>query len=337
MKIGENEKSLIENLINPCSIDLRIADFGYLKTRRKTVDPQSIENVSGADELWTKVKVYNSKNQNHMFFKIHPGETILTHTKERLKIPNDCAGKIEIKSTYARLSLSISFGDFCNPGYDGYFPLEITNHGKHTILLHQGETMAQLMLVPLNGPILVNYTDKATYKNNEGYDDGTPYTFWRERSIKLLRKQKGTDKIINAYHTIVEKKTKNERTDINAFKERFNNTFLAYCQKKLHSPKYLNQDGESPNTKKIINEYAKREDLLSKLSPLKWISFLVDVLLVILPFILEILKVIEVSITKLLACLIPSGVILLAISIVIYLKWPKHFCTLEDIDIDKLV
>lgn len=337
LKIGENAESLIKDLINPCSIDLKIAEAGYLKTKRKTIDLQSIEYISRANQLWKRVKVHDSKNQRSVFFKIHPGETILTHTKEKLKIPSDCAGKIEIKSTYARLSLSISFGDFCNPGYEGYFPLEITNHGKHTIVLHPGETMAQLMLLKLNGTTLVHYTNEATYKDKNGYDEGTPYAFWRERSIIQLRKQKGTENIIKAYYKISEEISKNGTADINAFKNRFDNTFLAFCQKHINKTKYRHQDTELPDTIKIINQYAKREALLSKLCNIKWAPGLFDILVSVITFVLQDNKIINISFAKLLAYLALPALIILAITIVLWLKCPKYFCTLENIDISKLV
>ena len=135
LHIGDNNIENLRHHINPCSIDLQIADSGFLRTRFKLVDPQSIEHVSSARDLWKPVRKHTSKYNSPAYFKIAPGATILTHTKERIRIPNDCAGKIEIKSTFARLSLSITFGDFCNPGYDGYFPLEIKNNGRNPTLL----------------------------------------------------------------------------------------------------------------------------------------------------------------------------------------------------------
>lgn len=197
LSIGENNIDELKHLFNPCSIDLKIAETGFLKTRFKLVDPQSVEYISCTSDLWKKAKTYSSKNRNSSFFKLRPGATIITHTKDRIHIPYDCAGKIEIKSTFARLSLSITYGDFCNPGYDGHFPLEIKNNGCHTVIIHESETMAQLILIPLQGPILSEYSSKATFKNAKEYDDGTPYSFWRERSIQSIRKKTGTQPIID--------------------------------------------------------------------------------------------------------------------------------------------
>lgn len=333
LKIGNNDISLLLKQLNPCSIDLQIAQSGYLITKKKIVDPQSIELISRANTLWKKVKVYKSKRQNTTFFKIRPGETILTHTKEKLKIPYDCAGKIEIKSTYARLSLSISSGDFCNPGYEGYFPFEITNKGNHTIILHQCETMAQLMLIQMNGPIFVNYKEKATYRNDQGYDDGTPYSFWRERSINQLRNERGTQEIVNVYYGILNSINSDNTKDINAFRQRLNNNFLPFCQKKLNKNKYRNQDNELPDNKKIIYDYIKREKFLKSISKIKWISIVLTLLSSLIPLFFQYWET-DLA-TKLWVCL---GIIitLLTITILLWLKFPKYFCTFEYVDIEKI-
>lgn len=181
---NDYDTDTLNGLMGPCSIDLAIANKGFLKTRFKMVALESVENVSNSKDLWKKVKVHTSKRGGKSYFYLLPGQTILTHTDKRIKIPNDCAGKIEIKSAYARLSLSVTFGDFCNPGYDGFFPLEITNHGAHVIKVHTNAIMVQLILIASPGPILVEYAQKATQRSHKGFDEGLPYTFWAEKSIK---------------------------------------------------------------------------------------------------------------------------------------------------------
>jgi deoxycytidine triphosphate deaminase len=310
-----------------------------LKTRFKFVDPQSVEHVSSASELWKPVRKYTSKNNGSAYFHIAPGATILTHTKERIRIPDDCAGKIEIKSTFARLSLSITFGDFCNPGYDGYFPLEIKNNGRHTIIIHENETMAQLMLIPLQGPILDEYSSKATFKNNKGYDDGTPYSFWRERSIKTLRQKRGTQQIIELSQELLGKIKAGNTEDVNAFKERFNNNFLPFCHKNINKAKHRNHDNNLPDTRKLINAYIKREKRLKTLFGIKWLSGIVTVISGVLPVILQLWQNAKapndpVTITSFWPSFVVAGAFLIA-TIVLVVLCPKTFCTFENIDIDE--
>ena len=330
--VGKNDVDLIKRSINPCSIDVQIAERGYIKTKRRFVDPQSVEHVSKASDLWKSVKIYLSKNKTTKYFKIKPGETILTHTKEKIKIPCDCAGKVEVKSTFARLSLSVTYGDFCNPGYEGFFPIEITNHGKHTIIIHENETMMQLMLLPLNGPILIGYTDKATFNKDKGFDEGTPYAFWRERSINQLRKKDGSDKLIETYKTLLDKITKKERSEVNESKQRFNDNFLPFCQKNLRKGKFLNQDTGTLDVKKIVYKYADREKKLRNFSFSKWISL---VLSAITLFVNILYKETSANNFKIvLWCVI--GVFIVA-TVLLWCLLPKNFCTLEGIDVAKVV
>lgn len=339
LHIGNNDIENLKQYINPCSIDLQIANTGFLRTRFKVVDPQSIEHVSSATDLWKPVKKYSSKYGAPSYFKVTPGSTILTHTKERIRIPNDCAGKIEIKSTFARLSLSITFGDFCNPGYDGYFPFEIKNNGRHTIIIHENETVAQLMLIPLQGPILDQYSQKATFKNNKGYDDGTPYSFWRERSIKELRKKQGTEQVIELSNRIISEISDKNTSDINAYKDRFNNNFLPFCHKKINKAKHRSKDNNLPDIKKLITAYIKREKRFKAFFGIKWISGLVTIICALLPIILQLMQndrpeSTPVTILSFWPWFLGAGILLFA-TIILFVISPKTFCTFENIDIEK--
>lgn len=340
--IGENNIDILKKYLNPCSIDLQIADSGFLRTRFKLVDPQSVEHISSASELWKPVKKHTSKNGGAAYFRVTPSSTILTHTKERIHIPKDCAGKIEIKSTFARLSLSITFGDFCNPGYDGHFPLEIKNNGRHTIIIHENETMAQLILIPLQGPILDEYSYKATFKNIKGYDDGTPYSFWNERSLKLLRHKHGTQQIIELSQNILNSINAQNTGDINGFRDRFNNNFLPFCHKNINKIKYKNKDTSQPDAKKLMNAYITREKRLKKVFGLKYPSFFASLLNTVLPFFFQgnsnnnNLASNSVTTFPLWPCFLLAGLFLL-LSLFMFIFTPKTFCTFENIDIDKQI
>lgn len=339
LHIGNNNIESLKNHINPCSIDLQIADTGYLRTRFKLVDPQSVEHVSSARDLWKPVRKHPSKFSAPAYFKIAPGATILTHTKERVRIPNDCAGKVEIKSTFARLSLSITFGDFCNPGYDGYFPLEIKNNGRHTIIIHENETMAQLMLIPLQGPILDEYSKKATFKNNKGYDDGTPYSFWRERSIKALREKQGTEQLIALSHSILQEISTHNTPDVNAYKERFNNNFLPFCHKNINKAKHRSNDSNLPDAKKLLNAYITREKHFKSFFNLKWVSGVITLICAILPVIFQLMQNARtpdnpVTILTFWPWFAVAALFLVA-TIYIFVICPKTFCTFENIDVGK--
>ena len=340
----------IKMLINPCSIDFRIAETGFLKTRLKTVDPQSIEHATKASDLWRSVKLKKSRDGKGEYFKLWPGQTVLTHVKNRIKLPVDCAGKIEIKSSYARLSLSITSGDFCNPGYDGFYPLEITNHGNHIIILHAGSVMGQLMLIPVVGPILEEYSKKATQKNKEkGYDDGTPYTFWLENSIKRIRRVSGYESIINIYEKLRKEIQTDRVDDVNASKERFDDNFLSFCQNKLHKEKYKSLDERLPDIRKLLNGYMSHEKLIKRLYSIRWLTGIGGAIGFIYATVGFIFQGNEKAVSnsliqwyknipqsfKCLLFIVP--LVFLLVSIILHIRKPKSFCTFEKIDMEKVL
>lgn len=333
--IGDNKKDTVENLFNPCSVDLQIAESGFLYTKHKKIDISSINHPANATELWKTVKPRLNKDGESYYIELKPHQTLITHTKELLTIPDDCAGKIEIKSTYARLSLSVTMGDFCNPGYRGYFPLEISNHGNHTIMIAPGEVMAQLKLIPLSGPVLNYYSSSGTFTNEKGYDDGDPYNFYRERSIKAIRKEKRRQPIIDAYEAIMDEIPHLNVGNKSVYKKRFDNSFLKYCQKTLIKDKYQDRNGK-PDLGKLIYGYIKREQFIQRLWSLSLPSGICSLIITALAWMFAGFwqgKVSKSIIIALSIVLVIFGVI----SIVMHFKKPEEFCTLGQINIEELI
>jgi len=76
---------------------------------------------------------------------IGPGQFILGHTLEYIKLPNDVAAQIEGRSSFARLGLQIHMtANLVEAGFDGCLTLEIANCGHSTIKLYPGMRIAQL-------------------------------------------------------------------------------------------------------------------------------------------------------------------------------------------------
>jgi deoxycytidine triphosphate deaminase len=70
------------------------------------------------------------------FVTLKPGQTIMARVYERFRMPDDCAGKIEGRSSFARLGLAVHCtGDFINPGWEGYMPLQLSNVGPYPLRL----------------------------------------------------------------------------------------------------------------------------------------------------------------------------------------------------------
>lgn len=325
------DKKIIENL-NPCSIDLHISEHFFSKQRHKTIDIASMMHFSvKASELWKKIRL--KRINGFDAFLIRPGETIITNTLEYIELPHDCAGKIEIKSTYARLALSVTSSDFCNPGWKGYFPLVLTNNSKHKLVLHPKEKMLQLSLIQTDGNIINEYSQNATYMN----DDGTPFKFWHAQTVKHLQKERYSDEILNFYNKILSSINVENSDNPDETKTRFEDTFLLFCEKKLKSEKYNSLRDSKSLLKKLWNKYRRKESthklLMSKL--FKGLAFVIT----FIPSV--VVAGIELFTNGTLGISIISGLglslaIAIAIVIVLHVFTPKCFCTFEKMEFESV-
>ncbi len=118
---------------------------------------------------------------------LRPGELVLGRTYEEFTIPSDCAGKIEGRSSFARIGLGIHIsGDFINPGYKGRMPLQLVNYSPNPIRLYPYIPICQLMLIKLSGKPDRLYGEEelqSKYMN----DDGGPSYWWKDKRIKRLQ------------------------------------------------------------------------------------------------------------------------------------------------------
>lgn len=302
-----NDPVNIDKSLNPCSIDLHICKTYFRNTRNKKINLLDLNNFNRVSGFWKKKKIRNMDNK---YFIIKPNELIITRTMEKIKIPNDCVGKIEIRSTYARLGLSITYSDFCNPGWEGRFPLQIKNNGKHKIILHPEEDMLQLSLLSLGGESLKSYSENASYMN----EDGTATNFLNSKTLKKLKKENGSDKFLYKYSILKDQYT-------GAEKERFEDTFLNYCERNKY--KHKNIDGRI-NINTLYDRYVKKERILNKIFKKNK-----SIIASMIPTILDIiLIIIDLDINKYVKIILyPFLVLVTIIGIILSLKLiPEKYC-----------
>jgi len=109
------------------------------------LDPSTIWE-SGPD-IW--------KDEESDSFVLEPGKLVLAQTLETVCLPNDLAGLVEGRSTYARLGIGVHVtAPKIDPGFQGTITLEMANHGPLPIKLRAGSHKpAQLMLFRLSTPL----------------------------------------------------------------------------------------------------------------------------------------------------------------------------------------
>lgn len=250
-------KKIIKNQLNPCSIDLHISNDFFAIPKRKTINMYNmLWNYSKKSSMWRRIHPKEKNSQKEII--IRPNQTIVTKTLEQISLPLDCAGKIEIKSTYARLAISVTTSDFCNPGWSGHFPLTIKNIGKHKIVIHPGEKMLQLSLIPTQATIVEEYAKKGNFMD----DDGTPYSFWRSKTIEKFNSTEEKEKIFEFYNKAIE--TIKETSDnVEGDIERFEASFLLFCERKLKKDKCKYCTNIKDKIKLLWRDYKKEKKPLN--------------------------------------------------------------------------
>lgn len=80
-----------------------------------------------------------------------PGRFVLVSSRERFRMPNDVAGIVHDKSTWARRGVAVQ-NTVIEAGWEGYLTLELTLHGWRPIRIRAGDPIAQVIFHYLDGP-----------------------------------------------------------------------------------------------------------------------------------------------------------------------------------------
>ncbi len=236
--------------VQPCSVDLRLSNVFWRKRRGHwlkrllrrgpTVDlRKSHMQLLDPRREWRKVELHDGESVT-----IWPGQVVMTRIYERFRIPPEYAGKVEGRSSYARLGLSIHCtADFINPGWNGFLPLQLFNASPFPIKILPYLPICQLMIVKLSSAPDRSYGDEdlaSKYVN----DDGGPSYWWRDRSVEALHKELGQSNLPSAIQGEIVDLVRFEDVELLARFERF------VSRKRI---------GEVDNADTLLGEFSRSE------------------------------------------------------------------------------
>lgn len=96
----------------------------------------------------------NRRLGDGQYVEVAPGAFLLGETLESFRLPNDLAARVEGRSIYARLGLTVhQTAPSVKPGWSGQLTLEIVNNGPFTCRLYPGMHLCQLILEQLSSPV----------------------------------------------------------------------------------------------------------------------------------------------------------------------------------------
>lgn len=107
-------------------------------------------------------------------YVLEPGDCVLSHLVEKVRIPNDALARIEGKSTWARKFLTVHSAGFIDPGFEGDVVLELKNDSPIHIPLTPGMVIAQISFADLAAPAVRPYGSGGLGSHYQSQSGATP-------------------------------------------------------------------------------------------------------------------------------------------------------------------
>ena len=139
---------LDSNCIQPASIDLRL-DKKLLVFNKSQRYPSYIDVKQDLNDLTEIVEL----DEDKAFF-IEPGEFVLVSTLESVTLPDDIVGRLEGKSSLARIGLLMhSTAGYVDPGWQGHLTMHLSNVAKLPSAIYYKMKIGQISLLRLTSPV----------------------------------------------------------------------------------------------------------------------------------------------------------------------------------------
>lgn len=127
-----------EAQLQPASYDVLLGNV-FLSVDKARLRPVDLGDQSTFADLYERVELRSGG-----CFSLSSKGFVLACTSERVSIPRDIVGRIEGKSSLARLGLVIEAAGYLDPGYQGSVTMELYNQLPVPIILRPGLPIAQL-------------------------------------------------------------------------------------------------------------------------------------------------------------------------------------------------
>jgi len=147
-----------KDMVRENGIDFKLADeiaHHNLFDKDFVLDPSSENDINKSYKI--------TKNNKEMI--LNPNEQVLLSTYELISMPDDIAGFVELRSTWARHGLSMP-PTIIDAGFTGTITLEVVNNSPYKIKLKPKQRFAHIILEKLS-----NKANK-TYKGNYNLQNG---------------------------------------------------------------------------------------------------------------------------------------------------------------------
>lgn len=99
---------------------------------------------------------------------LRSGDLYLLDTLEYIKMPQDCAGVLALKSSLGRKGLEHLHAGFFDPEFEGTATLEVENRHPRILVIERGQRIVQLALMRCEEMPSVTYAQTGRYQGQTG-------------------------------------------------------------------------------------------------------------------------------------------------------------------------
>lgn len=136
------------DMVNPASIDV-------------TLGATLLREGGAGEDRWVECDIENG------IYSLAPGEFVLAHTAELIRVPNDLECVFNLKSSRGREGFDHLMAAYIDPGFHGSVTLELVNVNRyHRLPLEHGMRIGQLRFSRLDATPLRSYAVTGRYQND---------------------------------------------------------------------------------------------------------------------------------------------------------------------------
>lgn len=149
----------LDKQLGSISVDFRLGRtfMVFEHSRFSYIDPRHPQSIG--DAMRTIVV------EDDEPFIMQPGDFALASTMESLELPDDLLGRLEGRSSIARLGITVhSTAALFEPGWVGTATMELSNLGRMAVALYPGMRICAFSFEPVSTPVSIPYRLK---KNNK--------------------------------------------------------------------------------------------------------------------------------------------------------------------------
>ncbi len=149
----------LERQLGSVSVDFRLGTtfMMFEHSRHSYIDPRHPQSIG---EAMRTIEVPEDEP-----FIMQPGDFALASTIESLELPDDLLGRLEGRSSIARLGITVhSTAAVFEPGWVGTATMELSNLGRMAVALYPGMRVCAFSFETVSSPVMTPYRLKANNK-----------------------------------------------------------------------------------------------------------------------------------------------------------------------------